>query len=392
MTFQKHTDGKPATHLLPPGALLAASEALAYGAVKYGEGNWRKCPPEDAMRVFGAALHRHYLLAARALEDYEEPIDESGIPHTAHIIANALILHELLGRLPVSEEDGEDEEDDEDEDEYEDDEDDDEEYEDEEEDEEDEEVKVEKVEEVKIEKVDEVPTLPSGVLDMLMSRVLTTARAAAPARVWGVTQRANKVELAWYEWHGPLPWPAHVSVIALETAKVDGRHVVRGTYENRVWVEPVTAPINQAVHTVIEHVVNHVRAHASVITLAVPDTRPATWERMQASNLIPPGVIALCSKYAKDKISYYWEGKSLILGRSVGMPVMSVRIGRDTNWWMDTPESYRRVTLAVGDTPIELALRNLLKDPDEFGVAGLFRRLLGVTGPVCGFKDGDPGF
>lgn len=87
---------KPATELLPPRALLAASAVLGDGSAHQGRGrDWEAGRP---MSGDYAALLRH-LLRWQAGED----LDASGHSHLAHVAARALILLDLeLRGLPGS--------------------------------------------------------------------------------------------------------------------------------------------------------------------------------------------------------------------------------------------------------------------------------------------------
>jgi len=70
-------------------ALYCVSEVLAYGARKYGWGNWRHL--DNAVeRYFDAAL-RH------ALEAGDDP--ESGLPHAWHVMTNILFLMHFTQQL-----------------------------------------------------------------------------------------------------------------------------------------------------------------------------------------------------------------------------------------------------------------------------------------------------
>ena len=90
MDGKKFDQGKPATHLLPPKALLCVAEVLGYGAIKYGEHNWRAVP--EARKRYVAAALRHLLTDMTG----EQPIDpESGLPHIAHAIASLLFILEM---------------------------------------------------------------------------------------------------------------------------------------------------------------------------------------------------------------------------------------------------------------------------------------------------------
>lgn len=82
---RKDDDGKPPISLIPRSAVLAEAEVLAYGAKKYNAHNWRK-----GMRWSrpGDAALRHLL----AWLDGEDVDQESGLPHLAHVRANAGFL------------------------------------------------------------------------------------------------------------------------------------------------------------------------------------------------------------------------------------------------------------------------------------------------------------
>lgn len=77
---------KPPLRLIPPVAMLYLSRAMALGAKKYGEWNWRK----DKVRttVYIEAAMRHL----SALSDGEDFDRESGLPHEAHAMACMAIL------------------------------------------------------------------------------------------------------------------------------------------------------------------------------------------------------------------------------------------------------------------------------------------------------------
>lgn len=92
MSGTKHDTGKLRMDLLSVPALQARAEALAFGAEKYGDFNWRK--GFNWSRLYGAAL-RH-LLAHMNGED-KDP--ESGLSHLAHADCCIMFLleHEIKG-------------------------------------------------------------------------------------------------------------------------------------------------------------------------------------------------------------------------------------------------------------------------------------------------------
>jgi len=83
----KDDKGKARYSLIPPNQLRNIAEVFTHGANKYAEENYLKV---EKIRYVDA-LFRH-------LEAYRsgELIDkDSGLPHTAHIAANAIILERL---------------------------------------------------------------------------------------------------------------------------------------------------------------------------------------------------------------------------------------------------------------------------------------------------------
>jgi len=89
----KFDSGKIPLELLSPIALVKISEALAFGARKYDENNWRK--GMKWTRVAGAAF-RH-LLAWLGGED-KDP--ESGLSHLSHLGCCVMFLLEYETTKP----------------------------------------------------------------------------------------------------------------------------------------------------------------------------------------------------------------------------------------------------------------------------------------------------
>jgi len=90
----KLDDGK-----LKAGVLLDFSRALrlvalvgTYGARKYSRGGWQYV--ENGIERYTDAMMRHMLLMP-----YEERDIESGLPHLAHFVWNALAILELTARV-----------------------------------------------------------------------------------------------------------------------------------------------------------------------------------------------------------------------------------------------------------------------------------------------------
>lgn len=89
----RHNSGKLPVHLVPPSAIFAMAEVLAAGAKKYPENNWRL---GMSWNTVYASLMRH-LLKWMGGEDID---DESGKPHTYHILTNAAFLVEYEKTCP----------------------------------------------------------------------------------------------------------------------------------------------------------------------------------------------------------------------------------------------------------------------------------------------------
>lgn len=89
----KHDRDKPRVDLIPPDALLAVADVLAYGAGKYGARNWER--GLLLSRLYAAQM-RHLLAWAAGQDDD----DETGLPHLAHAACSSLMLLALSMRDP----------------------------------------------------------------------------------------------------------------------------------------------------------------------------------------------------------------------------------------------------------------------------------------------------
>lgn len=92
-TGQRYNAGKPHFTLLFDArhAMIDATKVLEFGMRKYARGNWLKGLPWTEIED---SLLRH-LSAFHAGEDTDP---ESGLPHTAHVLVNALFLAEMFHR------------------------------------------------------------------------------------------------------------------------------------------------------------------------------------------------------------------------------------------------------------------------------------------------------
>jgi len=82
---KKESDGKLRVDLIPPEVELALAEVLTYGAMKYGDNNWKK--GIEYSKIYGA-LRRH-LLAWRQNDIVD---NESGLPHLWHAFTELAFL------------------------------------------------------------------------------------------------------------------------------------------------------------------------------------------------------------------------------------------------------------------------------------------------------------
>lgn len=87
MSGTKYDAGKPRPELLSADALLAISQVLAAGAVKYDDNNWRG--GFNWSRLIGAA-YRHLL----AFHNGEDKDPETGLSHLAHLGCCVMFLIE----------------------------------------------------------------------------------------------------------------------------------------------------------------------------------------------------------------------------------------------------------------------------------------------------------
>lgn len=82
---KKFDDGKLRVDLLPSESLFEVAKVLGFGAIKYGEHNWRK--GMEWSRLYAAA--QRHMMKWNAGETHDE---ESGMNHLAHACVNLLFL------------------------------------------------------------------------------------------------------------------------------------------------------------------------------------------------------------------------------------------------------------------------------------------------------------
>ena len=89
--------GKPRLELIPTSLYESLGKVLTSGAEKYGEWTWTRV---SADRYVGALL-RHL---CRYMDDPEGLDEDSGLPHIAHVLCNAMFLnHFVLSKLHLAE-------------------------------------------------------------------------------------------------------------------------------------------------------------------------------------------------------------------------------------------------------------------------------------------------
>jgi hypothetical protein len=87
----RYNTGKPEWSLVDFNSLVDMVRVLEYGAQKYSKDNWKKGLPTTEICD---SLMRH-LFAYLAGEDVDK---ESGLPHTGHIMCNAMFLSHMAKR------------------------------------------------------------------------------------------------------------------------------------------------------------------------------------------------------------------------------------------------------------------------------------------------------
>ena len=88
-TGMKFDTDKPMYNLIPANAIDELAKVLTFGAEKYAPNSWQDVP--DGMERYRAALLRHAFAIQRG-EIYDQ---ETGLPHSAHIMCNAAFITEL---------------------------------------------------------------------------------------------------------------------------------------------------------------------------------------------------------------------------------------------------------------------------------------------------------
>lgn len=85
----KHDENKPMYNLLPPNAIDSMARVMTFGAMKYKPNSWKLV--ENGLERYRAALLRHTF----AIQRGEYLDEESGLPHSAHIMCCAAFINEI---------------------------------------------------------------------------------------------------------------------------------------------------------------------------------------------------------------------------------------------------------------------------------------------------------
>lgn len=80
----KYDGGKPRWNLVPMKELEGVAKVMTFGANKYADDGWKRVSKDR----YVAALMRHVV----AYMSGEIIDDESGLPHMAHVMTNALFI------------------------------------------------------------------------------------------------------------------------------------------------------------------------------------------------------------------------------------------------------------------------------------------------------------
>lgn len=88
-TGMKFDTDKPMYNLIPANAIDELAKVLTFGAEKYAPNSWQDVP--DGLERYRAAMLRHAFAIQRG-EIYDQ---ETGLPHSAHIMCNAAFITEL---------------------------------------------------------------------------------------------------------------------------------------------------------------------------------------------------------------------------------------------------------------------------------------------------------
>jgi hypothetical protein len=85
--------GKDMWHFIPMGILRGVARVLTFGAQKYAADSWQTV--DDAEVRYFSAMIRHHCHHYLDGEFYDE---ESGLPHWAHFLCNAVFIAWFMSR------------------------------------------------------------------------------------------------------------------------------------------------------------------------------------------------------------------------------------------------------------------------------------------------------
>ena len=84
--------GKTKWYLLPWKVIEGVAKVMTFGANKYSENGWQDVP--QARERYFAAMMRHFML----IESGEITDPDSGLPHWAHMVCNAVFLGHFMSK------------------------------------------------------------------------------------------------------------------------------------------------------------------------------------------------------------------------------------------------------------------------------------------------------
>ena len=90
---KKFDENKAPLHMIPEEAIEGMAFAFAYGAKKYGKYNYRE---GIHLTRLTDSLRRHILAFLKG----EDCDNESGLPHTWHMLANAAMIEYMRANRP----------------------------------------------------------------------------------------------------------------------------------------------------------------------------------------------------------------------------------------------------------------------------------------------------
>ena len=92
MTATRHNQGKSRVDLIVPQTIRDLGFVMGFGAQKYDDNNWKLSCNTDDHDAFVRGCHASAMRHLLQIADGEYMDQESGLPHTAHVAANAMFI------------------------------------------------------------------------------------------------------------------------------------------------------------------------------------------------------------------------------------------------------------------------------------------------------------